>query len=531
MNRSSFRHRMPLLGAALAPVVLLCAADRAAADVPVRATRVASGLTNPLFATSAPGDPNRLYVVEQGTSGAARIKILDLTTGAVASQPFLTLDGLATGGEQGLLGLAFHPDYATNRQFYVNVTTPGGAYGQGVTEVRRYLRHGANPSVADVNTRQNVITYDQPQTNHNGGWMGFGPRDGYLYVASGDGGSGNDTGTGHTAGIGNALDTTNNLLGKMLRLDVNGDDFPTNANRNYRVPAANPFAAPGAAGDDEIWAYGLRNPWRPSFDRKTGDLYIADVGQGAREEVNFQRGDSAGGQNYGWRAKEGTLATGLTPIPPGVTDPIHEYDHNVGRSVTGGYVYRGDENPALEGTYFFGDYVSARIFSFKYDGTAKAGFTEHTGMPTDVGTINSISSFGEDAQGRLYVVDRGGEVFRLIPAYPGDANLDGTVNGTDLGILSSNFGRLRATYRMGDFTDDGRIDIVDFGVLRSTYGTSQSGGPVQLTAEEWAALETFAATVPEPATGAIILGAAGWLMTRRPRRALTPSPACGRGQG
>ena len=519
MNRSSLRRRVPLLGAALAPVVLTAAADRAAADVPVRATRVASGLSSPLFATSAPGEPGKLYVVEQGSAGSARIKVLDLATNTIATQPFLTIEGLATGGEQGLLGLAFHPDYATNRQFYVNVTTPGGAYGQGVTEVRRYHRHAANPAIADPRSLQQVLTFDQPQTNHNGGWMGFGPRDGYLYVASGDGGAGNDQGTGHTAGIGNALDTTNNLLGKMLRLDVNGDDFPAAANRNYRVPAANPFAAPGNAGDDEIWAYGLRNPWRPSFDRKTGDLWIADVGQGAREEVNFQRGDSAGGQNYGWRAREGTRDTGLTPVPAGVTDPIHEYGRDVGQSITGGYVYRGTENPALEGTYFFGDFASSRLFSFKYDGTTKSGFVERTGLATAGGTINNIASFAEDAQGRMYVIDYGGEIFRLIPAYPGDANLDGVVNGTDLDVFDTNFGRLSgATYRMGDFTNDGRIDIVDFGVLRSRFGTSESGAPVQLTAEELAAFEAFAATVPEPAAGVIVLGAAAWLAARRPRR-------------
>ena len=271
------------------------------------------------------------------------------------------------------------------------------------------------------------MSFNQPQSNHNGGWLGFGP-DGFLYVASGDGGSGNDSGTGHTADIGNAQDITNNLLGKILRVDVNGDDFSTDLDRNYAIPATNPFV--GVVGDDEIWAYGLRNPWRPSFDRVTGDLYIADVGQNSREEINFQPASSAGGENYGWRLREGTVATPTggvgAPAPEGSIDPIYEYlrgsGSTEGRSVTGGYVYRGPI-PELQGVYFFGDFVNQRIWSFNFDGSDPdlfngsniTNFTDWTDLiTTDIGTINNISSFGENVDtGEAFIVDYGGEIFRV----------------------------------------------------------------------------------------------------------------------
>lgn len=369
--------------------------------------RVAAGLLEPVYVTVAPDDPNTMFVVEQD----GIIKRLDLTTGVVASTPFLTVTGLSVGGERGLLGLAFHPDYATNRSFYINMTDSSGD-----TLVRKYTAQPdgltANPASA-----QRILGFDQPFGNHNGGWMDFGP-DGFLYVATGDGGSGNDPQE-------NAQDITDNLLGKMLRIDVDGDDFPADANRNYAIPPSNPFV--GISGDDEIWAYGLRNPWRNSFDRETGDLIIADVGQNAREEINFQSADSTGGENYGWREREGTIATPSVggPKPPGAIDPIYDYPHNGssigGFSVSGGYVYRGPIDE-LQGNYFFADYVTSRIWSIRPDGTSPLGFdgtnysdfTNWTSLLTpDVGTISNISSFGEDAAGNLYIVDRNGEIFRI----------------------------------------------------------------------------------------------------------------------
>ncbi len=311
-------------------------------------TPVVTGLKRPVFVTAPPGDRDRLFLVEQHTG---RIKILKLGTGTVNPSPFLEIHGVATAGEQGLLGLAFHPNYAGNGFLYVNFVAPGGAFDSGITHVRRYKVSAANPDVADPTSATTVLTIDQPFENHNGGWLGFGPRDGFLYVATGDGGDANDPD--------NRAQNLGDLLGKMLRIDVNGDDFPGDATRHYAIPASNPFHnRTNARG--EIWAFGLRNPWRNSFDRQTGDFYIADVGQDQVEKVNFQPASSAGGENYGWRPKEGSRRTpGITdPIPPRVTDPIHEYTHAEGRSVIGGYAYRGSQIPGLQGTFFFADHFT-----------------------------------------------------------------------------------------------------------------------------------------------------------------------------
>jgi glucose/arabinose dehydrogenase len=398
---------------------------------------VASGFANPLYATSPPRDGERLFVVEQGTSGQASIHIVDLTTGAVLAPPFLTLSGLQTSGERGLLGLAFHPDYASNRRFFVNYTEPGQASGEAAVSVVAELSAPEDdPDLADPSSLRPLLSFSQPDPNHNGGWLGFGP-DGYLYVASGDGGSSNDDGPGHTQGTGNAQDLTDNLLGKMLRLDVDLDDFPLDPDRNYAIPPDNPFG--GLGGDDEIWAYGLRNPWRPSFDRLTGDLYIADVGQNSREEISFQPAGSPGGENYGWRLREGTIPTPTPPegpvggpSPPGALEPIYDYLRGSGpfdgRSVTGGYVYRGP-SPDLQGLYFFADFVSDEIWSFRFDGSDPTDFDGNNVLElarqTDVlapaqGDIRDISSFGEDGLGHLYVIDRAdGEVFRIVPEATG----------------------------------------------------------------------------------------------------------------
>jgi glucose/arabinose dehydrogenase len=414
--------RWPAGAAALA-----CWLAASHASAIVSTVRVASGLSRPVFATAPPGDYGRLFVVEQHSG---QIKILDLTSGQIAATPFLTISNLARGGEQGLLGLAFHPDYANNGYFYVNRTDSAGT-----TQVERY-QVSTNANVANP-TPTTLLSIAQPQTNHNGGWLGFGP-DGYLYVATGDGGAGDDLGTGHTPGTGNAQDITANLLGKMLRLDVNNPA----PGMNYGIPSDNPFV--GREGDDEIWAYGLRNPWRASFDRTTGDLWIADVGQVVKEELNFQPATSTGGENYGWRLREGTIATPTpfppaTPVggdrPPGAIDPIHEYDHTAtvpNRAITGGYVYRGPIEE-LQGKYFFADFSPARnIWSLTFDGsdpedfdgTNFVDFQDWTQMlAPDGATIGDIGSFAEDAAGNLYLIDLGvftsspggGEIFRIVP--------------------------------------------------------------------------------------------------------------------
>ncbi len=374
----------------------------------ITAVRVAGDLDRPVFATAPNGDRNRLFAIEQHTG---LIKILHLDTQEIITTPFLDIDGLATGNEQGLLGLAFHPDYDTNGFFYVNLSLSGGD-----TVIRRYEVSATNPNLANPDSAMTLMFYGQPFGNHNGGWLGFGPNDGYLYISSGDGGSGGDPGN-------RAQDITAQALGKILRIDVDGDDFPDNPDRNYAIPPDNPFI--GTAGDDEIWAYGLRNPWRPSFDRNTGDLYIADVGQGNWEEINYQPADSTGGENYGWKVMEGNHCFNDTVggNPPcfdnSFTAPIHEYGHtgapDGGFSITGGYVYRGPIE-SLQGTYFFADFISEQIWSFRYDGITPNEFTNRTLQlrPEDETAINAISSFGEDVNGNLYILDLGGEVFKIV---------------------------------------------------------------------------------------------------------------------
>ena len=245
--------------------------------------RVATGVSAPLFVTHAPGDTSRLFIAERGGG----IRILNLDTGVLQTTPFLTMSGVSTDGEGGFLGLAFHPDYFNVGmpgfgKFYVNVTTNSTT----MTHIREFQVSAGNSNMADAGSLRQIMSFAQPQTNHNGGWIGFSPNNKFLHIATGDGGGSNDTGTGHTAGTGNAQDVTSNMLGKILRVDPTGDDFEADANRNYSIPPTNPFKAGVGSpdddgGDDEIWAYGLRNPFRDSFDRITGDLWIGDVGQGS----------------------------------------------------------------------------------------------------------------------------------------------------------------------------------------------------------------------------------------------------------
>jgi glucose/arabinose dehydrogenase len=401
----------------------LVLAGPARAQVPDFAVRrVATGLSLPLFVTAPRGDTSRAFIVEQRVSSTGRVRILDLATDTLRPTPFLQVPGVSTGFEQGLLGLAFHPDYVANGFFYVNYTDSGGT-----TRIVRY-QVSADPDLADVGSAAPVLSIGQPQANHNGGWIGFGP-DGYLYVATGDGGGAHDNDEGHTADTGNSQDITDNLLGKILRIDVGGDDFPTDPGRNYAIPPDNPFVS--ASGDDEIWHYGLRNPWRVSFDRGTGDFYIADVGQSDREEIDVQPAGSAGGLDYGWRLREGTIATPTGGVggarPSGAVDPVYEYGHGSGTaqgsSVTGGYVYRGGA-ASLWGHYFFADFSNDRIWSLRWDGSDPSthdgtnfdSFTDWTDVPAfqpDLGSLASISSFGEDRRGNLYIVSWGGDVFRV----------------------------------------------------------------------------------------------------------------------
>ena len=455
----------------------------AGAATPLTTEPVASGLSLPLFVTAPPGDTGRIFIVEQrgsgGTADRADIRIFNLGSGTLNAAPFLSISPVTTGSEQGLLGLAFHPDYAGNGYFYVDYTDSAGT-----TVIARYQVSG-NPDVADPGSAQTVLTLAQPFSNHNGGWIGFGPQDRYLYIALGDGGSGGDPGD-------RAQDITGQLLGKLLRIDVNGDDFPADPNRNYAIPPTNPFV--GVDGDDEIWAYGLRNPWRDSFDRVTHDLWIADVGQNTWEELDFQPAASPGGVNYGWRCREGLHAyTSSTTNPCGtctslscpLTDPIYEFSHAAGNcAVTGGYVYRGCRMPDLRGTYFFADYCSNQIWSFRYQGLGVAAFTNRTVEldPPGALTIGSITSFGEDARGELYLCDQGGEVFRVIPNGPVDPppahdyDNNGVVGLFDAAAFVACQSDPGVAYAnclcdVFDADTDGDVDLVDYAGFQAAFGS------------------------------------------------------------
>jgi glucose/arabinose dehydrogenase len=458
--------------------------------------RVASGLSSPIFATHAPGDPNRLYIVERGAPdnssfANASIRILDLTTGTMIGTPFLSIIGVNNNGEGGLLGLAFHPDYETNGKFYVNVTANDAIDGTPFSTFIREYTVTADRNIADPNSIREVLSFGQPQSNHNGGWIGFSPVDDLLYIMSGDGGNGNDTGTGHTSGTGNAQDTTNNLLGKVLRIDVDGDEFPADPNRNYAIPydapgrPGNPFAPnnPGEtdpAGDNEIWAYGLRNPFRASFDSLTGDLWIGDVGQGAREEIDFLAADDPDGANFGWRLREGDIQTpsgGVGgPAPADHVPPVYDYNRDNdafgGTVVTGGYRYRGPD-PDLQGLYFFGDsrnsFPTTDDNFWTFDPADPDGTVDNIDaeLTRDVGSPGFFASFGEDAAGNLYVIYIGtGDVYRIVTdaaALAGDFNSDGDVDAADLDFWKQSFGIASgAGLDDGDADGDGDVDGSDF---------------------------------------------------------------------
>ncbi len=340
---------------------------------------VATGFERPVYLTHAGDGSGRLFVVEQ----PGRVRII--SSGKLLPEAFLDLSALVNSrkNERGLLGLAFHPQYARNGYFFVHYSAADGA-----TAVARY-HVSENAQRADAASATLVLSQPQPYPNHNGGQLAFGP-DGYLYLGLGDGGS-----AGDPQGNGQNLGT---WLGKILRLDVD-------AALPYALPAANPFVAGG--GLPEIWAYGLRNPWRFSFDRRSGDLFIADVGQGNWEEINFQPAAETAARNYGWAIVEGNHCVQSGCAAPGVSMPVAEYDHSSGCSVTGGYVYRGIRLAALQGAYIYGDYCTGTIWALR----PAAGGAWRTSVLLQ--SALNISSFGEDEAGELYVVHHGGSVFRL----------------------------------------------------------------------------------------------------------------------
>ncbi len=367
-------------------LALLCLATVgvARAQGAIELEEVVSGLDQPLGLV-APGDGSeRLFIVEQ----AGRVLVLE--DRAVREVPFLDLSSsVRCCDERGLLGLAFHPDYESNGLFFVNYTDRAGD-----TVVSRFSVSSADPNRADIDSEIALLTFDQPFANHNGGHIAFGP-DGYLYIASGDGGSGGDPQ--------NNAQSLDNLLGKILRIDVDGSPVA--------IPPDNPFVNDSSARA-EIWAFGLRNPWRFGFDRETGDLFIGDVGQNAVEEIDLQPAGSPGGENYGWRRMEGSSCFNPSNScdTGDLVTPILEYRHDQGCSVTGGYRYRGSRSPGLEGVYVFGDFCSGRIWGATPGAGGEWSFRQLA--DTDLG----IASFGEDEDGEIYAVDLGGAIYRIATA-------------------------------------------------------------------------------------------------------------------
>lgn len=346
---------------------------------------IISGLASPVFITHANDGTNRLFIIEK----AGYIRVFN--NNSLLSIPFLDVDSIVNSeGERGLFALAFHPGYQANGRFYIVYNNNSGAL-----VLASFLRSPSDINVADSSSQITLLTIPKNYSNHNGGTLAFGV-DGYLYWSTGDGGGGGDPD--------NNAQNLNSLLGKIIRIDVD-------TGSPYTIPDTNPFYnSTDPLIRQEIWAYGLRNPWRFSFDRLTHDLYIGDVGQGAREEISFQPADSTGGENYGWRIMEGNLC--YNP-PSGCNQsnkvlPIAEYSHSLGCSVTGGYVYRGELYPEFRGVYFYGDFCSGKIFSLYHDPVNGWINTQV------VDTSYSISTFGEDEDGEIYFADySGGKVYKL----------------------------------------------------------------------------------------------------------------------
>lgn len=398
--------------------VALTATLALSAEAQVRATVFASGFSQPLAIVQDPTNPAVQFVLEQ----RGRIRVVQ--NGSVLGTDFLDLTAeVSSGGERGLLGLAFPPNTAQTGRFFVNFTNT-----RGDTVVARF-RRSSNPLVADTTSRFDIrwngpngpAFIEQPFSNHNGGHLAFGP-DGFLYVGMGDGGSGNDP--AHRAQDGRTL------LGKMLRIDVN---VPDSHPIGYQVPSDNPFVTSGAR--PEIWSFGWRNPWRFAFDDVTrggsGAMLAGDVGQNAWEEIDYEpRG--RGGRNYGWRNREGAHDN-VTSVPPAFTpliDPIHEYPSSEGNSITGGYVYRGAAlGPSMRGRYFFADFVRSRVWSLALeiagDGEARAvDVREHTAELGGSSQLANVASFGVDAEGELFIVSYGrGVILKLVSSLTPPSNL------------------------------------------------------------------------------------------------------------
>ena len=439
---------------------------------------VATGITWPVFVKAPPKDTNQIFILDK----PGRILIHPRGSASTNISTFLDITSLVddTTTELGLLGLAFDPGYGTTRHFWVNYTE--SVNFQKFTVVSRFTANATNPNVADANSELRVLRFAQPEDNHNGGMLAFGP-DGFLYVFTGDGGGGGDVhgtcGNGQNRSV---------LLGKILRIDVRGIDPNSTAPDcgiapgGYRVPDSNPLADGPGGVCDEIWAYGVRNPWRPSFDRATGDLYVADVGQNCWEEINFAPA-GAGGLNYGWRQMEGTHcfnvnnqnscdpAGTICAGSPACRDaslklPIVEYGHDAGCSVTGGYVYRGCRMTSWQGRYFYSDFCSPSVKTFTVVGGAATNLLDVTSQVDPGGNLFSVMSFGEDAQGEMYIVF-GSDVWKIVPPF---ANLEVSGPGAGSRFLLARSG----AWSWENLFDSTDVPVAYYRIYRGTPGGSYS---------------------------------------------------------
>lgn len=394
---SALRRFVPVLAAfamLASPAAVITAQSELPAQPPASAVDlvpVVTGLVRPLYITDAGDGTGRLFVVEQGG------KIWVVEDGQKLETPFLDVTALVSPEattpagytERGLLGLAFHPDYAENGVFFINYTDVSGN-----TAIVRYEVSADQPNVANPDSATVILTVQQPYANHNGGHLIFGP-DGYLYIGMGDGGSQGDP-QGNAQNLGS-------YLGKILRIDIDDESGL------YGIPTDNPFVGRDDALP-EIWAYGLRNPWRFNFDRETGDLWIGDVGGSAWEEVDYQPADWPGGANYGWNRMEGMHETGAGSVPADAVLPVAEYGHDMGISISGGTVYRGEAIPALQGVYLYSDFGSGLIWTVVPTGSGS--FSSQIML---TGTGLTVSSFGEDEDGELYIIDYKGTIYQFVP--------------------------------------------------------------------------------------------------------------------
>ncbi len=472
---------MRLFTTALAAAVTAATlAPVAHAGGPALATEiVASGLSSPTYVAAAPGDDTRLFIIQQ--NGVIRL----MKDGVLLPAPFLDLNSIVPNETyNGLLGIAFHPDYETNGYFYVQHPRGSSSSSNRITVARYQV--SADPDLADAGSREEIYVESFPNSpgHHVGGWIGFG-NDGFLYMGLGDG----HTSGGESAG-GARSQSLSSPWGKLHRMDVNGDDFPGDVDHDYAIPADNPFV--GAGGLESVYARGLRNPYRADIDRANGDIWIADVGLHAREEIDLIPGDSGGGQNFGWNCAEGTICTtnsNCNCVSDGLVEPIYEYTHSLGCSVSGGAIYRGCAVPGLEGTYFYGDWCSRRIWSLRYEGGVVGDAQERTSELDPPGAVSfgAILAVAPGPRGELYITDTS-RVYRIIPAggivddngngiadaceVPGDLNGDGHVTFADLIALLGTWGvcPVPCPPCLGDFDGDCTVGFGDLITLLANWG-------------------------------------------------------------